>query len=321
MSGSDFYLHQYFGDFDEFCQNALNWDLEFRQLEPGAFSGHFVTLGNAKVIFSNTALNRHILQKGSSPRGLFTFGLLASPEISVYWRNLDISGDTLLMFPPDGEWNSISRGDFNVFLLSLTETQLEETCTRLELPSLAKLTRGKEAFVCDPDMIATFRQWLHASNVRFRVVMSPQTIDQILSPLADQLAEHIVRLLASSARHVERKPQRRRDLALSCAEDYINKFANKNLSIPELCRICNVSERTLQYAFRERYGLTPKEYILIQRLNNVRKQLLIGDPGRKTISGIVQLNGFWHMGQFAADYRRLFGELPSDTLKRSNHTS
>jgi len=27
--------------------------------------------------------------------------------------------------------------------------------------------------------------------------------------------------------------------------------------------------------------------------------------------------GFWHMGQFARDYRRLFGELPSDTLRCS----
>jgi AraC family ethanolamine operon transcriptional activator len=27
--------------------------------------------------------------------------------------------------------------------------------------------------------------------------------------------------------------------------------------------------------------------------------------------------GFWHMGQFARDYRAMFGELPSETLKKS----
>jgi AraC family ethanolamine operon transcriptional activator len=25
--------------------------------------------------------------------------------------------------------------------------------------------------------------------------------------------------------------------------------------------------------------------------------------------------GFWHFSQFSADYRRMFGELPSETLR------
>jgi len=33
------------------------------------------------------------------------------------------------------------------------------------------------------------------------------------------------------------------------------------------------------------------------------------------IGTIANRCGFWHMGRFAADYRRLFGELPSETLR------
>ncbi len=37
-----FLLHQYFDDFDDFCVNARNWDLEYRQIEPGPFSGELL---------------------------------------------------------------------------------------------------------------------------------------------------------------------------------------------------------------------------------------------------------------------------------------
>jgi len=35
------------------------------------------------------------------------------------------------------------------------------------------------------------------------------------------------------------------------------------------------------------------------------------------VADVANRHGFWHMGQFAKDYRKTFGELPSETLKRS----
>ena len=73
--------------------------------------------------------------------------------------------------------------------------------------------------------------------------------------------------------------------------------------------------RTLNYAFREIFGVTPKEYLQVTRLDGVRKDLHRREPSAK-ISDIANKWGFWHMGQFAADYRRQFGELPSETTRR-----
>ena len=39
-----------------------------------------------------------------------------------------------------------------------------------------------------------------------------------------------------------------------------------------------------------------------------------GLPIMTTVQEIAQRWGFWHTGEFAADYRRLFGELPSQTF-------
>ena len=64
----------------------------------------------------------------------------------------------------------------------------------------------------------------------------------------------------------------------------------------------------------ERFGLGPKAYYSRLRLNEVRQELLAGSPS-DVIAEIANRNGFWHMGQFAKEYRRFFGELPSETLR------
>jgi transcriptional regulator GlxA family with amidase domain len=83
-----------------------------------------------------------------------------------------------------------------------------------------------------------------------------------------------------------------------------------------VCRQAQVSERVLHYAFKERFGISPKRYLQAFRLDSVRAELRSADPSVAKISDVANRWGFWHMGQFAADYRRQFGELPSETLKR-----
>jgi AraC family ethanolamine operon transcriptional activator len=85
------------------------------------------------------------------------------------------------------------------------------------------------------------------------------------------------------------------------------------LSLLDLCRELDVSERTLHYAFQEVRGLSPMAYFMAIRLNAVRQELKTA-PDTATVHEIAQRWGFWHTGEFAAAYRRLFGELPSQTL-------
>jgi AraC family ethanolamine operon transcriptional activator len=116
---------------------------------------------------------------------------------------------------------------------------------------------------------------------------------------------------------VYKPTKRKRDVALRVAVDYIIESDDPVTSIQELCSVANVSERTLEYAFRERFGQSPKAFTLTHRLNNVRKMLRHADPDADRIHEIAGLHGFFHTGQFASDYNRLFGELPSETLRRS----
>lgn len=315
MTEPAFYLHQQINDFDEFCANVRNWDLDYRQLEAGNFSSELSMFGNEHVLFSRAKLGRRLLQKGSPPPGLITFGLLADPNINIYWRNIDVNGGHLLIFPRGGELHSISQADFDVFVISLSEEKLDQVCASFELPDFHQLVNRHEVFHCNPQRLSILRKLLlqteQALSAGYDVINHAHYIELIENVLADQL----ISLLADCTQPVSRNALRKRDLALKSAESYIHESGNKVVTIPELCEVCNASQRTLEYAFRERYGLTPKEYTLVHRLNNVRKQLRLAAPETNQVSSIAQQHGFWHMGQFSASYRKLFAELPSITLK------
>jgi transcriptional regulator GlxA family with amidase domain len=77
-----------------------------------------------------------------------------------------------------------------------------------------------------------------------------------------------------------------------------------------------VSERTLEYAFKEITGLTPMAYLTRLRLHRVREALLAAMPGSTKVSAEALNWGFWHFGEFSRAYKDCFGELPSETLRR-----
>jgi AraC family ethanolamine operon transcriptional activator len=88
------------------------------------------------------------------------------------------------------------------------------------------------------------------------------------------------------------------------------------VQIIDVCRALNVSRRTLQYSFEEVLGLNPATYLRVLRLNRARQDLLAAnDVNAVQVKNVVSRWGFWHFSRFSAEYRELYGELPSVTLK------
>jgi AraC family ethanolamine operon transcriptional activator len=96
------------------------------------------------------------------------------------------------------------------------------------------------------------------------------------------------------------------------ADDYLRAYLGEPLALLALCRELGVSERALHYAFQQVRGLSPMACCRALRLNAVRQELKAA-PDTATVQAIARRWGFWHPGEFAAAYRRLFGELPSQT--------
>jgi transcriptional regulator GlxA family with amidase domain len=113
----------------------------------------------------------------------------------------------------------------------------------------------------------------------------------------------------------KRTLHRGRALALR-AEAWLRQNLAEPPTIALLCEALGVSERTLHEAFRKHLDTTPKAYAKTLRLNAARQDLLRGAAKRR-VTDVALDWGFLHFGWFSQDYRRLFGETPSQTLHRS----
>ncbi|NER50409.1 MAG: AraC family transcriptional regulator [Symploca sp. SIO1A3] len=87
------------------------------------------------------------------------------------------------------------------------------------------------------------------------------------------------------------------------------------ITTQELCEELKISQRTLEYIFKDYYQMSPQKYFKYLRLHALHKELQHKDK-QGNLSEITQEFGFYHRGQLARDYHKRFGEFPSETFRR-----
>jgi len=129
----------------------------------------------------------------------------------------------------------------------------------------------------------------------------------LLLALSQPAAQPQPRREGSSQRHwhwVEQARQRALLPAHSC------------LTVEGLCRELHVTRRTLQNGFQEVTAMSPLPFLRALRLNQVRRLLRSPVAGQDSIQQLAEDWGFASPSHFSYDYRRLFGETPSQTRQQ-----
>jgi AraC family ethanolamine operon transcriptional activator len=108
-----------------------------------------------------------------------------------------------------------------------------------------------------------------------------------------------------------------RDVALRF-EDLLQTQPERCLRVGEICAALGVSARTLRICCEEQLGMGPTEYVRRRRMQLAHRALRNRSPETANISAVARRYGFRSLGRFAADYRALYGELPSATLRRAS---
>ena len=287
-----------FDDLDALTEAARAWDLEFAQLERGAFRGALAQAVAGDLNVAWARFDTGLEQRGSTPSGLVTFAVPATPDFRIHWRGWEVAGGHLMRFPRSRELYSVSRPGFEVLTLSVPESALVATADELRLRDVDREVSEVPARALEEVRRAARRA------LRCPAAAAPEVCAALLRALAGARPEP--RPSSSAVR---------RD-ALRRALEFVDARPREPVTVRELCVAAGSGERTLRRAFRDRFGVSPKDYLRARRLAGVRRELRRSAAAGGNVREIAGRWGFWHMGQFARDYRLQFGELPSATIAR-----
>lgn len=95
----------------------------------------------------------------------------------------------------------------------------------------------------------------------------------------------------------------------------LDEHLDEHLPVGVLAGIIGISERTLRAAFEEYFGVNPARYLKLRTLHRARALLKSSDSGAVSVTEIAIGLGISELGRFSRDYRMLFNELPSETLR------
>lgn len=308
------FLDGSFEDIDQFSEATRAWDLAFRQLEAGTFESGLTMIDQGTVQLLRCRFNRKLEQQGGTPHGMRTFGFLEAGTEGVRWYGRKISDDTFLNFHPTSGFNAVSSSFFEGYTLSVDEETLIEITESLGLDYKTLFSKTECAQ-------SDCRKYLRAFQNQFRGLLDSLSQDPSIADLTaigykiqEDIPLMLIELLASVTQKKEiKEPIARRRHAFNRAITFIHDNSQNPIMISRLCEESQVSWRTLDYVFKENFGISPKKYLMAVRLNGVRNALLKADSGSKVVR-IAHDWDYWHMGQFAKEYRDFFGELPSETL-------
>lgn len=102
------------------------------------------------------------------------------------------------------------------------------------------------------------------------------------------------------------------------AQSYILSNAKAVLTVEEIAKEACVSERSIYAGFKIYLHCTPMAYARNIKLKKIREELKRSSGTSTSIAEIVSKYGISGLGNFSANYRKRFGELPRDTLRHGN---
>jgi AraC-like DNA-binding protein len=295
-------------------------DMDAVQLQATPFRARrvIVRLEAATVVFHAT--NFRMRTRTRVLRDLLAF-VTFGPQTSGTVNGLSVRPGLMLAAAPEAEAAFVTDSHWESLTFLLAPQEIRAHLTARQRAGTFRLPRGVEALQVDAERVKGLFDW--GKRLVEVATDQPAVFNEMKQERAAAQVELLEHLLATLGGADDFEPTRidrtrqTQSRIVKIAEEYALSKVGEPLYVTDLCKATGTSERALEYAFKEVMGLAPVTYLIRLRLHRVRQALSAATAESTTVSAEALDWGFWHFGEFSRAYKDCFGELPSDTLRRS----
>ncbi|MBR0843165.1 helix-turn-helix domain-containing protein [Bradyrhizobium liaoningense] len=296
------------------------WTLRMQQLSAGPFRSDLTELKLDYMQLIRERTTQALWKEGEIGNGAVIFCVPLRAAGQGYLNGHVIAFPEVVLLDGNNLPAVLTPRDLDVVTLAIDRRWLLESLERLGERDTVDALVGSDRHHCigvdragspliRDLLIDLFESCDHAQRA-LRFLQARQALQEELLLALSQTLVSPARRPLDVATPQKRRADRARELLLA--------HVDEPPSIADLCKHLGVSRRSLQVCFQDAVGMAPAQFLRAARLNAVRRELrALSETGsRPSIGDVAARWGFWHWSRFAAHYRMLFGELPSDTCRR-----
>jgi AraC family ethanolamine operon transcriptional activator len=308
----------------QFAARDVGLEMDLLQLHRGPLAGQMLLLAIPPLHVVRFQVQGRVHGLGQKPKGVLSVCVDLDPRPEEGpWRShgLELPTDCLFGHSVNRDIHITLSPHTQLGLLSIPLAALRWWAMELGWPGFDGELQPRRNVHLMHDHSARV---LRASLQRL-FALAEQSPGRLRRPATQRLilGDLIPLLLEALITGPEASPQRVRSPArieiVKDAQQWIQAHPTTPITLADLCREVHASRRTLIQGFQDHLGMGPMAYVKMLRLHGIRRQLLRAEAGEIQIGAMADAWGFHNAGHFAADYRRLFGESPRETLRCSPH--
>ena len=305
-------------DADEFGESLRDWDMELRQLQPAAaFEAAVTIMPLGPVLICSGRFDGPLLQYCGPPHGCISINRPGRGSAPLSIQGQELQAGDILVSGSGAEAEVLQHGVLFPTALSVKLDFLQAQTHWLSdalLPAGNTVRRHSPGAPWASEFLDAM-EWIVAAIAEYPDVLNRE---DVRGSVVDTLLARVNTLGAPAAPlGTARTTRAARRQAVERAREYIRVNLTEPIRLSDLCKHAHAQARSLEYGFHEVVGVSPIAYIRATRLHRARRLLRSTAVRTRSISEIALDCGFWHLSQFAVDYKRLFRESPSVTFRRT----
>jgi AraC family ethanolamine operon transcriptional activator len=285
------------------------WDVDINEMTKRTFEVDIRGVHTSYLQLSLMRYHTAIMIDGGYPEGAVIFSCIQTNGL-IHEKNRTYHTTDMIMLDDHRRFDLIVSEPCYIYTLAIEKKRLEKVFESLFNSSFDDVYRSQDIYL-DGEQVEAYYA-LFKEKMRLLKESSEENISpEVYATLEEEILHKLIAHFRFRPREVDYLPRYIRE-----GRELLHKHIHATYTIADMVEDLQVSKRTIQHGFKHYLGFTPKEYQQYIRLNGIRDTILnMSDPDI-SLSEIAAKYNYFHLGHFSTEYRKFFGETPSQTLQR-----